>query len=324
MSNAIVLRAVGGPEQLRLEPFAVGLPGRGELLVRHTAIGVNFHDTYVRSGLYRTLTLPGVPGIEAAGVVEQADDNDFGFEAGDRIAYVDAHYGAYSQRRILSASLAVRLPVGVGDEAAASIAVKGLTACVLLRHVHQVRAGESVLVHAAAGGVGRLLVQWAKHLGARVIGTVGSEDKAKAALACGADAVILYRREDVPDRVRAFTSGKGADVIYDSVGNDTFLKSLDSLAYFGKLVSFGQSSGAVEPFSIARLAARSATVVRPYLFHYIQERSALEALAAETFKALLSQVIRSEIGLRLPLAQAADAHRAIESRSTSGSIVLIP
>ena len=169
-----------------------------------------------------------------------------------------------------------------------------------------------------------MLVQWAKHLGARVIGTVGSEDKAKAALACGADAVILYRREDVPDRVRAFTSGKGADVIYDSVGNDTFLKSLDSLAYFGKLVSFGQSSGAVEPFSIARLAARSATVVRPYLFHYIQERSALEALAAETFKALLSQVIRSEIGLRLPLAQAADAHRAIESRSTSGSIVLIP
>jgi NADPH:quinone reductase len=285
---------------------------------------VNFHDTYVRSGLYRTLTLPGVPGIEAAGVVEQAGENDCGFVAGDRIAYVDSHYGAYAQRRILSASLAVRLPVGVGDEVAASITVKGLTACVLLRHVHRVQAGETVLVHAAAGGVGRLLVQWAKHLGARVIGTVGSEEKAKVALACGADAVILYRREDVPDRVRAFTNGKGADVIYDSVGNDTFLKSLDSLAYFGKLVSFGQSSGAVEPFSIARLAARSATVVRPYLFHYIQERSALEALAAETFEALLSQVIRSEIGLRLPLAQAAEAHRAIESRSTSGSIVLIP
>ena len=323
-NNAIVLRQHGGPEQLQVEPIPVGVPGPGELLLRHTAIGVNFHDTYVRSGAYRTLALPGIPGIEAAGVVEEAGENDQGFSAGDRVVYVDAHYGAYSQRRLLSAKLAVRLPAGISDVTAAGVAVKGLTACVLLTRVHQVQAGETLLVHAAAGGVGRLLVQWAKHLGARVIGTVGSEEKAQLAVACGADATILYRSENVPERVRQITGGRGVDVVYDSVGNDTFLDSLESLATFGTLVSFGQSSGAVRPFSISLLAARSTSVTRPYLFHYISERAALESLAAQTFAALLAQVIRVQIALQLPLVQAGDAHRAMESRATSGSVVLIP
>jgi NADPH:quinone reductase len=324
VTDAIVLRETGGPDQLRLEPVEVKAPERGELLIRHTAIGVNFHDTYVRSGNYRTLPLPGIPGIEAVGVVEQAGQDSLGFAAGDRIAYIDPQYGAYSQNRILAARLALHLPDGIDDEAAASSTVKGLTACVLLKCVRPIRAGETVLVHAAAGGVGKFLVRWAKHLGATVICTVGSEQKAQTARESGADAVILYRQEDFVDRVNHLTGGRGVDVVYDSVGQDTFEGSINCLSYFGTLVSFGQSSGIVAPFSVSRLAERSAAVVRPYLFHYIRERPALIALAEETFQALLAQTIRADTGLRLPLARAPDAHRAIESRATSGAVILIP
>jgi NADPH2:quinone reductase len=324
MPDAIVLRATGDADQLRLEPVEVGSPGPGELLIRHTAIGVNYHDTYVRSGLAPTLALPGIPGAEAVGVVEEAGPGTHGFVPGDRIAYVDAAYGAYAQKRILPAHLAVRVPDGVSDETAAATTLKGLTACMLLTRVHAVGPGETLLVHAAAGGTGQLLVRWAKHLGARVIATVGSPRKAAIARECGADEVILYREESFPDRVMALTGGKGVNVVYDAVGADTFQGSLDSLGYFGKLVNFGQSSGPVAPFAVARLSARSTTLARPYLFHYLQERSALEAMAAETFAVLSAGVIRAEIGLRLPLARAADAHRAIESRETSGAIVLDP
>jgi len=324
MSYAIVLRDTGGPEKLRYEAVDVADPGPGELQIRHTAIGVNFHDTYVRSGLYDTLKLPGIPGLEAAAIVEKVGPSVTGFTAGDRIAYIDVSYGAYSQRRILSASLALRLPSSVSDEAAASLTIKGFTACMLLRRVHHVRAGETLLIHAAAGGVGQPLVRWAKHLGATVIATVGSEEKAAIARDCGADHVVVYRRENFADRVAQITGGKGVEVVYDSVGADTFDGSIQCLSYLGTLVNFGQSSGPVPPFAISRLAAKSNAIVRPMLFHYIRGRAALNSMAEESFEAMDRGIIRSEIRLRLPLSRAADAHMQLESRSTIGQIVLVP
>lgn len=322
MTHAILLRETGGPEKLRWESVEVGEPGPGELRVRHTAIGVNFHDTYVRSGLYKTLSLPGIPGIEAAGVVERVGPDVTAFVPGDRICYVDSSYGAYSEARLLPASLAFRLPDAIGDEAAAGLVVKGLTACMLLRHTRRVLPGETILIHAAAGGVGQALVHWAKHLGVRVIATVGSPEKAAIARGCGADDVILYRKENFVERVAAFTHGRGVDVVYDSVGADTFSGSLDCLGYFGTLVNFGQSSGPVPAFAVSRLAARSNCVVRPIVFHYLRERSSRDTMAEETLKMVQAGVLRSRIGLRLPLSQAAEAHIALESRATTGAIVL--
>jgi NADPH:quinone reductase len=324
MTRAIMLRETGGPEKLLYETVTVGEPGPEELLVRHTAIGVNFHDTYVRSGLYQTLKLPGIPGLEAAAVVEKVGSKVAGFSPGDRISYIDASYGAYSERRLLPARLALRLPDRISDEVAASLTIKGFTACMLLRHVHAVRPGETLLIHAAAGGVGQPLVRWAKHLGATVIATVGSEKKAAIARECGADHVILYREENFVERVAQITQGRGVDVAYDSVGADTFSGSVDTLGVLGTLVNFGQSSGPVPPFSVSRLAARSNGIIRPMLFHYIRERASLEAMAQETFDALEQGVIKAQIGLRVPLAKAADAHISLESRATSGAVILLP
>ena len=324
MTQAIMLRETGGPEKLLWESVAVGEPAPEELLIRHTAIGVNFHDTYVRSGLYKTLKLPGIPGLEAAAVVEKVGSNVTGFSPGDRISYIDPMYGAYSERRLLAARLALRLPDSVSDEVAASLTIKGFTACMLLRRVHPVRAGETLLIHAAAGGVGQPLVRWAKHLGATVIATVGSEKKAAIARECGADHVILYRQENFVERVAQITQGRGVDVAYDSVGADTFSGSIDCLATLGTLVNFGQSSGPVAPFTISRLAARSNGVIRPMLFHYIRDRTSLEAMAHETFEALERGVIKDQIGLRVSLSKVAEAHIALESRTTSGAIVLLP
>jgi len=324
VTHAIVLHETGGPEKLRWESVEVGEPGEGELRIRHTAIGVNFHDTYVRSGSYRTLPLPGIPGVEAAGVVEQAGPRVAGFAAGDRISYINERYGGYAEARLLPARLALKIPDWLSDEAAAALTVKGLTACMLLRRVHAVQPGEKVLVHAAAGAVGQLLVRWAKELGATVIATVGSAEKATVAAGCGADEVILYREEDFVARVRHLTDGEGVDVAYDGVGAATFAGSLDCLAYLGTLVNFGQSSGPVAQFAVSRLAMRSNTLVRPLLFHYIRDRAALEAMAAEAFAAMGSGVLRAAIGLKLPLARAGEAHIALESRATSGAIVLVP
>jgi NADPH:quinone reductase len=324
MTRAILLRETGGPENLLYESVAVAEPGPEDLLIRHTAIGVNFHDTYVRSGLYKTLKLPGIPGLEAAAVVEKVGSEVKGFAPGDRISYIDASYGAYSQRRLLPAHLALHLPDRVTDEVAASLTIKGFTACMLLRHVHAVRADETLLIHAAAGGVGQPLVRWAKHLCATVIATVGSEKKAAIARECGADHVILYREENFVDRVARITQGRGVDVVYDSVGADTFSGSVDCLGVLGTLVNFGQSSGPVPPFTVSRLAARSNGIIRPMLFHYIRDRASLEAMAKETFEALERGVIQAQIGLRVPLSKAAEAHIALESRGTSGAIILLP
>jgi NADPH:quinone reductase len=324
VTQAIVLHETGGPEKLRWETVQVGEPGEGELRIRHTAIGVNFHDTYVRSGSYRTLLLPGIPGVEAAGVVERVGPGVTGFAAGDRISYINERYGGYAEARLLPARLALNIPDWLTDEAAAALTVKGLTACMLLRRVHAVQPGEKVLVHAAAGAVGQLLVRWAKELGATVIATAGSAAKAGVARECGADEVILYREQDFVARVKQLTDGEGVNVAYDGVGADTFAGSLDCLGYLGTLVNFGQSSGPVAPFAVSRLALRSNTLVRPLLFHYIRDRAALEAMAQEAFAAMRSGVLRATVGLKLPLARAGEAHIALESRATSGAIVLVP
>ncbi len=324
MSAAIVLRAHGGPEVLVLEEVDVGAPGPGEILVRQTAVGVNFHDCYVRSGLYRTLPLPGIPGIEAVGVVEALGEGVEGFQVGQRIGYVTGAYGGYAERRLLPAALAVALPEGLGDIAAASLLLKGLTACMLLRRVYPVKAGDVILVHAAAGGVGQLLCRWGRHLGATVIGTAGNADKAERARAAGAHEVILYREGDFAETVMALTGGRGADAVYDAVGRDTFDQSLKCLAYFGCLVNYGQASGPVQPVPPAILGLRSNSLARPVVFHYVRDRNSLDTMAAEVFAAFAAGVLRAETALQVPLAEAARAHAALEDRTTAGATVLLP
>lgn len=324
MAEAIVLREHGGPEVLRLEPVEVGPPGPGALRLRQTAVGVNFHDVYVRSGLYRTLALPGIPGIEAAGVVEAVGPGVGGFAPGDRVGYITSAYGAYASERLLPAELALRLPEGLDDRLAATVLLKGLTAEMLVHRVRRVRPGEWLLVHAAAGGVGQLLCRWASRLGARVIGTAGGPEKAEVARDAGCEEVILYREEDFAERVREITGGRGVDAVYDSVGRDTFEGSLRCLAPLGHLVNFGQSSGPVPPFEVSRLAARSNGLFRPVVFHYAAGRAALDAMAASLFEALADGVLRPEPGRAFPLAEAAAAHSELESRRTAGPLVLVP
>ena len=324
MPTAIMLREHGGPEVLRAEEVAVGRPGPGELRLQQTAIGVNFHDCYVRSGLYRTLALPGVPGIEAAGVVEAVGPGVADFVAGDRVAYVDPGYGAYASARLLPARLAVKLPDAVSDQEAAAVLVKGLTAELLAHEVHPLRAGDTILVQAAAGGVGRLLCQLASSLGATVIGTAGSEAKAVVARQAGCAHTILYRQEDFVARVRELTDGQGVQVAYDSVGRDTFVGSLDCLAVRGHLVNFGQASGAVPAFEVARLAAGSFSLTRPIMFHYLARREELQRVAARLFARLKSGVLTAERGQAYPLAEAATAHAALESRNAGGPLLLLP
>jgi NADPH2:quinone reductase len=324
MATAIVLRGTGGPGVLTPESVSVGRPAKGELRIRQTAIGVNFHDVYVRSGLYQTLPLPGIPGIEAAGVVEAVGSDVSDFAAGDRIAYVTGQYGAYASERILPAALAIRLPPEISEQTAATVLLKGLTAEMLVREVHRVRPGDVVLVHAAAGGVGRLLCQRAHHLGATVIGTVGSEAKAEVARRAGCAHTILYRQEDFVACVREITDGRGVDVAYDSVGRDTFEGSLESLAFRGHLVNFGQSSGSVAPFEVSRLAARSNSVTRPIVFHYIAKRADLERMAGSLFAALARGSIAVDPARLLALSDASAAHAELEARQASGPLLLIP
>jgi NADPH:quinone reductase len=324
VGKAIVMRETGGPEVLKGESIAVGTPGAGELRIRQTAIGVNFHDVYVRSGLYRTLALPGIPGIEAAGVVEEVGPEVSSFAPGDRIAYVTGRYGAYASDRLLPAELAVRLPPEIDERLAATALLKGLTAEMLAREVYPVRPGDTVLVHAAAGGVGRLLCQLARHLGATVIGTVGSQAKAELARDAGCEHTVLYRDESFVERVREITDGRGVDVAYDSVGKDTFSGSLESLAFRGHLVNFGQSSGPVAPFEVTKLAARSNSLTRPIVFHYVAQRDSLERMAASLFDAIARKVITVEPGQAFPLAEAAAAHEQLEARTAPGPLLLVP
>ena len=324
MVKAIRVHKTGGPDVLQLEDIALPAPGPGQLLIRNRAIGLNFIDTYFRTGLYPAPQLPFTPGNESAGDVLAVGEGVTEFKPGDRIACV-AGLGAYAEERIVPAAAAVALPDAVSYEAAASMMLKGLTAEYLLHRTYKVKPGDTILVHAAAGGTGTILCQWGKALGATVIGTAGSKEKADLARAHGADHVILYGEEDVAARVKEITGGQGCDVVYDGVGKDTFIASLDSLKPFGLLASFGNASGAVDGVNLGILASKgSLYVTRPTLNTHTAKRETMVEMAKNLFGAVSSGKVTVAINARFPLAEAAAAHRALESRGTTGSTVIIP
>ncbi len=323
MSHAIRFHAVGGPEVLRWEEVAVGAPGPGEARIRHTAIGLNFIDVYFRSGLY-PVPLPSALGSEAAGIVEAVGPGVSDLSPGDRVAYGFAPLGAYAEERLIPADRLIKLPASVDDRTAAAMMLKGLTAQYLLRQTYRVKRGDTILLHAAAGGVGSIVSQWAKHLGATVIGTVGSDEKAALARAQGCDHVIVYTREDFVKRVHEITEGRKVAAVYDSIGKDTFLKSLDCCAPLGVVALFGQSSGAVEAFNPALLASKgSLYLIRPTLGTYTAQRSSLLAMAQELFEVVASGAVKVNVHQTYPLAEAARAQRDLEARRTTGSSVLL-
>jgi len=324
MVKAIRMTETGGPEVLQLVDIEQPRPGPGEVLIEHKAIGVNFIDTYMRSGLY-PVTLPFVPGNEGAGVVLEVGPGVEDFKPGDRVAYCGGNGGGYSEQRVMPAGRVLKLPDAISFERGAAMTLKGLTAWFLLRRTYPVKPGDIVLYHAAAGGVGLIFGQWAKHLGATVIGTAGSPEKIELAKAHGFDHVINYREENFVERVREITGGKMCQVVYDSVGKDTFPASLDCLRPLGMFVSFGQSSGMVPPFSISLLQQKgSLFATRPVLFHYIAERKELDTAAEELFDVVRKGVVRIVINQRYKLEEAARAHDDLESRRTSGTTILIP
>jgi len=323
MPYAIRIHETGGPENLKWEEVQVGDPGPGEVRVRNTAIGLNFIDTYHRSGLY-PLQLPITLGSEGAGVVEAVGPKVKGFKAGDRVAYANP-IGAYAEVLLRPAEKLVKLPAGIDDKVAAAIMLKGMTSWYLCRRTYKVRAGDTLLVHAAAGGVGQILCQWAKHLGATVIGTVGSEEKAALAKKAGCRHVVVTSKEKFVERVKAVTKGKGVPVVYDGVGKDTFMDSLDCLAPLGLMVSFGNASGAVPPFNLGLLAQKgSLFLTRPTLFTYTNQREDLERAARELFAVVKNKAVKISINQTYPLREAAQAHRDLEARKTTGSTVLLP
>ena len=324
MPKAIRISQTGGPEVLRWEDIEVGEPGEGQARVRHTAVGVNFIDTYQRSGLY-PIPLPGGIGSEAAGVVETVGPGVTVVKPGDRVAYAGGPPGAYSEARLIPAHLLVPIPDGVTDQTAAAVMLKGMTAQYLIRRTYKVQPGETVLFHAAAGGVGLIACQWLKALGATVIGTVGSDEKAAVARAHGCDHVVVSTREDVAKRVREITGGAGVPVVYDSVGKDTFLNSLDCLKPLGLMVSFGNSSGKVTPFDIGILSQKGSLYLsRPTLATYTATRADLEATAKDVFEVIRSGAVKVEVRHTYPLADAQQVHRDLEGRRTVGSIVMTP
>jgi len=324
-AHAIRFERTGGPEVLRWEEVEVPAPGPGEALLRQTAIGVNFIDVYHRTGLYPVPSFPSGIGMEAVGVVEAIGPGVTEVSPGDRVAYASLPIGGYAEWRCMPAERLVRVPPGISDEEAAAMMLKGMTAQYLLRRTYRVQPGDTIVFYAAAGGVGSIACQWAKHLGAEVIGVVGSDEKAALARELGCAHTIVYTRERVPERVRALTGGKGVPVVYDSVGKATFFDSLDCLAPRGLMVSFGNASGPVPPFDIQQLALRgSLYLTRPTLATYTATREELLATAEELFDVVLSKAVRIRIGLRLPLREAARAHEALEGRSTTGAIVLLP
>ena len=325
MHKAIRVHETGGPDVLRYEDVETPAPGKGEALIRHTAIGLNFIDTYFRTGLYPAPAgLPFIPGNEGAGIVEAVGEGVSGLTAGDRVAYA-AGLGAYAQKRVIAADRLVKVPDGVSDEQAAGMMLKGMTAWYLLRRTHAVKPGETILFHAAAGGVGLIAGQWAKHLGANVIGTAGSPDKIELALAHGYDEVINYREQDFVAEIDRLTSGGKCDVVYDSVGKDTYPGSLDCLKPFGLFVSFGQSSGPIEGFNLAHLSQKgSLFATRPTLFTYVAAREALEQAAGELFDLVSRGIVTININQRYALKDAEQAHRDLEGRKTTGTTVLVP
>jgi len=324
MPKTIRFHATGGPDVLALDEVAVGAPGVGEARVRHTAIGVNYIDTYHRSGLY-PLPLPSGVGSEAAGVVDAVGPGVDGLKAGDRVAYCGGPPGAYATERVIAAERLVKLPDGIDDVTAATLMLKGLTVQYLFRQTYPLKGGETILFHAAAGGVGLIACQWARALGVTMIGTVGSNEKAALAKSMGCTHAIVYTRENFVERVKEITGGKGVPVVYDSVGKDTFPASLDCLAPRGLFVGFGNASGPIPAFNLGMLAQKgSLYATRPTLFSYAVTRDDLKRMSDELFGLVLAGKIKSEARQKFPLADAAAAHRALESRATTGATVLIP
>ncbi len=323
MPFAIRIYETGGPEKLCWEGVSVANPAEDEVLVRNTAVGLNFIDTYHRSGLY-PLVLPTVLGMEGAGIVEAVGSRVRGFKVGDRVAYANP-IGAYAEQLLRPAARLVKIPEGVSDRVAAAIMLKGMTAWYLLRRTRRVDKDDTILMHAAAGGVGLILCQWAASLGATVIGTVSNDEKAALAKKAGCAHVIVTAREKIVPHVREITQGAGVSVVYDGVGRDTFMDSLDCLAPRGLMVSFGNASGPVPPFSPGILSEKgSLFLTRPTLFHYTSDRRDLLAAARELFAVVGSGTVRISINQTYPLREAAQAHRDLEARKTTGSTVLLP
>lgn len=320
MPHAIRVHRPGGPEVLQWEEVAVDAPGPGELLLRQRAVGLNFIDVYQRSGLY-PIEPPFIPGMEGAGIVEAVGAGVTDLAVGDRVAYAGS-LGSYAELRTIAAAQLVKLPDSISFDQAAAMMLQGMTAQMLIRRIHRVAAGETILIHAAAGGVGLIVCQWAAALGATVIGTVGNAEKAEVARAHGCTHPIDTSRQDFVAEVERITGDAKLPVVYDSVGTDTFLRSIACLRMRGMLVSFGQSSGSIEPFSPAVLAPSSLFLTRPALFHYIATRDELDAAAADLFAVVASGQVRIEINQRFALCDAAEAHRALEGRRTTGSTVL--
>ncbi|WP_343717271.1 quinone oxidoreductase [Inquilinus sp.] len=320
--KAIRVHRHGGPEVLSHEEVGIGRPGPGEVLVRNRAVGLNFVDTYFRSGAYAPPGLPFIPGNEGAGEVLEVGPGVTGFAPGDRVAYVET-LGAYAEQRIVPAHFLVPLPDAIDFETGAAMMLKGLTAQYLLRRTFRVGPGHTILVHAAAGGVGLILTQWAKHLGATVIGTVGSPEKAALAREAGADHAIGY--EGFVARMREITGGRGADVVYDGIGQATFEGSLDSLRPFGTFVSFGSASGPIPPFDITLLMRKGSLFATwQLLFEHLKKREDVLAMSRELFDVVASGAVTVPVHARLPLAEAAEAHRRLEARETTGATVLLP
>ena len=325
MAKAIRIHETGGPEVMRFEDYDPGRPAAGEALVRHEAVGLNFIDVYQRNGTYPLPSLPALLGMEGAGVVEAVGEGVTEVAAGDRVAYAGLPPGAYAEKRLIPAHRLVRLPDAISTRQGAAMMLQGMTARYLLHGCYKVKSGDRILIHAAAGGVGLIVCQWANHLGATVIGTVGSEKKAELARAHGCHHTILYDREDFSERTREITDGRGVDVVYDSVGQATFMKSLDCLRPMGMMVSFGQSSGLVAPFNPGILSAKgSLFLTRPTLMTYTARRDDLLEHAHDLFEVVQSGAVKIEVRQTYALSEAARAHADLEARKTTGSTILLP
>lgn len=324
MINAIRIHETGGPDVLKYEQVEIGKPAAGEAHIRHEAVGLNFIDVYFRTGLYKAAQLPFIPGQEGAGTVLAVGEGVTNVKIGDRVAYTGA-MGAYADERLIAADRLVRVPDNMDIRLAASIMLKGMTAYYLVNLTYQVKKGDTILIHAAAGGVGQIAGQWAKHLGATVIGTAGSQEKIDLALSLGYDHVINYREDNFVEKVKEITGGKGLPVVYDSVGKDTFPASLEVLQPRGLFVSFGNSSGPVPPFELALLSQRgSLYATRPTLGHYVATREELERAANGLFDVVQSGAVKININQTYDLRDAAQAHSDLEARKTTGTTVLIP
>ena len=323
-SHAIRIHETGGPDKFKWEEVEVGDPGQGEILLRQTAVGLNFIDVYHRTGLYK-VPLPSGIGSEGAGVVEKVGPGVTDLKPGDRVAYASGPLGSYAEARLYPAERAIKLPDGISDRQAGAMMLQGMTVEYLIRRTYTVKAGQTVLLHAAAGGVGLIASQWLKHIGATVIGTAGSPEKMALAKAHGCDHVIDYHKEDVAKRVREITGGKGVPVAYDSVGKDTFQATLDSLSPRGMFVSFGNSSGPVPAFEPIILAGKgSLYITRPTLLAYVATRHELVDSAQALFDVVLKGAVKIEVNQTFPLKEAAQAHRDLEARKTTGSTILLP